>query len=444
MSETKEKEFHDAPEKKVRQHKLDQEVKNNKKNKLIYVLEYLQQKYEFQFNLFAARTEYKQKDNNEEFRFFDERAYNNMIMDIKLDAGIDVAETDFKSLIGSNRLSRNYDPIKEYLFSVPVWDETTDYIENFLKQIQLLDENQRPMLNKTFKKWFVMLVASLIDDRVINDTCFVLSGKQGRGKTRFLETLVPRRLRFWYTYSGTFDPHDKDHKEMIGTKIQIILDEMETLTRVEQGTLKTTMSAKTVGELRRAYGKERINLFRRASFCGSINFDDFLTDPTGSRRWLPFSIYNIDVNEELNIDYLYAQALSLYKNNYQTWFDQSEIAELEKHNDQFRKLSPEEELLLIHFRKPTKEEKENGQYMLMPATLIMHDLASRDEYRKMNTNDTIAARFGRLMVKLGYEFIQKRISDSASPSKCYLVVRNDKITIENELKPEKMQEEFPI
>ena len=401
----KQKELQDAPEKKIKPHK---EQPRSKTNKLIAVRDYLNKQYEFRYNIFASKPEYRHlRDANSRFVFFDERAYHNIITDIKMDAGIDIADNDFRALTGSDKLSAEFNPIQDYIFSLPKWDGKPRFFE-FLQQVQLIDEDYREHLIMTFRKWFIMMVASLIDDYIINDTILVLSGKQGRGKTRFLESLVPSELSFNYLYVGTFDPHDKDHLEMIGTKMLIVLDEMETLTRTEQGTLKSTISKRNA-ELRRAYAHAKTNLIRRSSFAGSINYDEFLTDTTGNRRWLPFAIHNIDVNTDYNIGLLYAEALHEFKNGFRTYFDRAEIIELEKVNERFRRPSPEEELVIVNYSIPSKDEVESGNVKYMTSSDIMHDLATMDQYRKMNTNDTVSVRIGRVMSRLGFRQVNRRI-----------------------------------
>lgn len=399
MNKDKQNEFDEAPSEEI---KPEKEAPRKKKNQLLFVKAYLEEKFDFRYNIFASKTEYKLKgEKDTAYVFFDERAYHNMITDVKLDAGIDIAENDFRALVGSNKLADAFDPIKDYLYSLPKWDGTERF-NDFLKQIQLMDESIRPHLQKIFKKWFIMMVANLVDDYVINDTCLVFSGKQGRGKTRFLESLVPKHLRFKYAYVGTFDPHDKDMREMVGTKIQLILDEMETLTRTDQGTLKSTMSLRSI-ELRRAYGRAPINLIRRASFCGSINYDEFLTDTTGNRRWLPFAVHDIDVDNNFDIGLLYAEALHLFKNGFRTWFDREEIVELEKFNERFRRPSPEEELILVNYSIPEPVDYDMGRVIYRTSTDIMHELAAMDQYKKMNTNDSVAVRIGRVLSRLGYK-----------------------------------------
>lgn len=414
MSNKKQKELDEAPEKEI---KPEKETPRKKKNQLLFVQSYLDERFHFRYNTFTSKTEYKQKNNhNDEYKFFDERAYHNMITDIKLEAGIDIAENDFRALVGSNKLAEEFDPIKDYLYSLPKWDGIERF-NDFVKQIQLMDESIRPHLQRTFKKWFMLMVMNLVDDHYMNDTCLVFSGKQGRGKTRFLESLVPKSLRFKYAYVGTFDPHDKDHREMIGTKIQIILDEMETLTRTDQGTLKSTMSQRSV-ELRRAYGKASINLVRRASFCGSINYDEFLTDTTGNRRWLPFAIHDIDVDNEFDIGLLYAEALYHVKKflnredekcSFVPWFDRTEIIELEKFNERFRRPSPEEELIAVNYAIPDEADFDMQRVLYLTSTDVMHELASMEKYKKMNTNDSVAVRIGRVLSKMGFKQVSRTI-----------------------------------
>ena len=67
-----------------------------------------------------------------------------------------------------------------------------------------------------------------------------------------------------------------------------------------------------------------------ASFVASVNGNDFLTDPTGSRRFLPFEVLSIDIDraKAVSMDAVYAEAKSLLQSGYRYWFNDEEIAEL--------------------------------------------------------------------------------------------------------------------
>lgn len=395
---------------------FDVEPKKNSKYRLLKVGEFLQENYNFRFNVFTMKPEIKPKINSNGFVALDQRSFDNYWNEVKIDANISISKTEFESLIGSDKISPSYNPIDDFIFSLPKWDGK-DRFPDFLKQVQLQNgEDERPKLIKYFTKWFVAMVASLIDDHIINELALVFTGKQGRGKTRFFNSLVPQKLRLMYLYNGSFNPHDKDHKEMLGTKILINLDEMATLTRTDVESLKSAMSERYV-VLRRAYGRAPIHLFRKASFCGSHNDDKFLTDQTGNRRWLPFAIHDIDVDEEFDITLLYAQALELWRNrSIKIWLDKQEIDEFEEYNEQFRFVPMEEELILANYRKPTREEIALGSGVeYLTTSEIIHALASEDKYKKMNVNDTVLKRTGKALRALGFEKIPKRFPDLKHP-----------------------------
>lgn len=387
----------------------EQEVKKDSRNQAILSMNYFKDKYKFRFNMFTQRPEFTIINGRiHPFKVLNERDYDNLFNELKIDASIKVGRDDFRSLIGSDKLSYDYDPISEYLGSLPNWDKK-DRFAQFLQQVQLKDEEQRPLLLRYFVKWFVSMVGSLIDDSCYNEYCFVFTGEQGRGKTRFFHSLVPKHLRLHYTFTGNFNPKDKDHEEMLGTKIIINLDEMGTMNRTDEETLKTTMSKRYV-VLRRAYGRNPIHLNRKASFCGSHNRKEFLTDLTGNRRWLPFAIHNIDVDELFDISMLYSQSIAMYKQNYNTFMDRTEIMELEQHNEQFRYKSMEEEMIITNFRIPTEQEREVGNFIeYLTTTDIVHNLASSDHYKKLNVNDTVLKRFGLALSRAGFDKIKKRI-----------------------------------
>src|SRR4030042_401529 len=191
MSDTDKKKISELPEKRLKKDKFE---KRSKRNALINVMEYLQQRYDFRYNLFAAKPEYRLKQKKNEppraFVFFDERAFDNMIMDVKIDAGIEVTKDDFRSLIGSEQISEDYDPIKQYLFKLPPW-AGEDRFRDLLQRVLLKGEDIRKHFIKSFPKWFVGMVASIIDEKAYNENCLVLCGSQGIGKTRFLVSLVP-------------------------------------------------------------------------------------------------------------------------------------------------------------------------------------------------------------------------------------------------------------
>jgi predicted P-loop ATPase len=88
-----------------------------------------------------------------------------------------------------------------------------------------------------------------------------------------------------------------------------------------------------------------------ASFMASVNGNDFLTDPTGSRRFLPFEVINIDITAAklINMDNVFSEVMWLLDNRYRYWFNDEEITELHKVSRQFHVQTVEYEMLIQGF-----------------------------------------------------------------------------------------------
>ena len=134
------------------------------------------------------------------------------------------------------------------------------------------------------------------------------------------------------------------------------IDELDAICGREMNIVKSLLTSTDVNE-RAAYGRLKERKVRLASFCASTNNREFLTDVTGNRRWLPFEVESVQNPFHITLPYqlIYAQAKAMVERGiYAYWFDLEEIEELEKHNEEFRAMENEEELLPILFDKPAE------------------------------------------------------------------------------------------
>lgn len=81
----------------------------------------------------------------------------------------------------------------------------------------------------------------------------------------------------------------------------INLDELAIFDKKEINYLKSLLSKDRV-KIRRPFATRATSDARRASFFGSTNNNVFLTDETGSVRWLCFEIDSIDFAYIKNVD----------------------------------------------------------------------------------------------------------------------------------------------
>ena len=96
-----------------------------------------------------------------------------------------------------------------------------------------------------------------------------------------------------------------------------------------------------------------------ASFCGTGNNVQFLTDQSGNRRWLPFIVESITSPKEVPFEYegIYAQAYALYRQGFRHYFSKAEEEVLKEHNRTFETPNPEQEAICKYFRKPGDNER---------------------------------------------------------------------------------------
>ncbi|SHI90487.1 Virulence-associated protein E [Hymenobacter daecheongensis DSM 21074] len=202
------------------------------------------------------------------------------------------------------------------------------------------------------KKWVVSVVANaLTSTGCQNHTCLVLTGGQGRGKTTWLELLCPKPLAQQYLFTGKIHVESKDTQLLLSEYLFInIDDQLRTLNKQDENSLKTLITQPSV-KVRRPYARLITELPRRASFMGSVNGADFLTDPTGSRRFLPFEVEAIDLEaaQQVDITAVWREAYQLWKGGFQYWFADDEMLTVHERNRQFQHDTPEYDLVAATF-----------------------------------------------------------------------------------------------
>ena len=374
---------------------------------------YLSIRYEFRYNTVLGRTEYRRM-NSSDFTKVGRYEINTLRREIDNDIGIITSSENLYSIIESS-FSPRINPIQEYFKNLPLVDVSSSSPFS-LKAIPDLascvvvrnSDKWLPYLTK----WLVAVVANAMDDRECrNHTCLVLTGEQGKFKTTFLDLLCPSKLH-GYSYTGKIYPQEKDTLTYIGQNLIVnIDDQLKALNKRDENELKNLITCPMV-KYRMPYDKYVEEHPHLASFVASVNGNDFLTDPTGSRRFLPFEVLSIDIEKakRISMDNVYAEAKALLKSGFRYWFDDDEIAELYRESEDFQVQTAEMELLLRCFEKPTEDES----YSLMTTTEIL-------TYLGIYTHQPLVAkRMGEALKKAGYIKVSKR-RNGGSPIYVYKI-----------------------
>jgi predicted P-loop ATPase len=356
---------------------------------------FLDKKFNFRYNEVLGRTEFqfsnKPQSNYRVLTDYDLNSIYLMLKESRYEIGIEGLRKLLKS-----RYVRKYNPFKEYIDSLPQWDGITDYIGNLALTVNTTNNEFWQM---SFKKWIVAMVGSLLVDDVINHTFLIFTGSQGVGKTTWMQNLIPKQLKDYY-YAGAINPSSSDSKIQLAENMLINIDELQGLRYGIMEELKALITTKEI-KVRRPYASIHEVLPHRASFVGSANSTDFLSDITGNRRFLCFEIISIN-NNAINIDNVFAQALYLFKDGFRYWFNQEEIELVNENNESFRPNSLEEETLKKHLDSCD----ENDESVLFgSATEIINILTTIES--KIKVNNSSIQRVGRLLTKHKFKKLKK-------------------------------------
>jgi predicted P-loop ATPase len=287
-------------------------------------------------NVVKGRVEYKMKDAaDDKFINIDDgiiySIWRQMARTYK------VSERYLRQIVESD-FSVPYNPITDYLEGLPEWDESKpDYIAELARTVKVEgDEEEQALFAKHLRKWFVAMVASWIDPRIVNHTVLVLLGRQGVYKSTWFAYLLPPELRSYYNVKANSTYLDKDDLLALSQFLLICYDEIDTMDSQNANFLKAAVTTTTTN-IRAAYAHYNEERFHLASLCGTGNKRHFLNDSSGSRRWLVYWVDSIVSPYTLKLDYqgIYSQAYSLLKSGFRYWFDTDETAEQESHNSRF-------------------------------------------------------------------------------------------------------------
>ena len=321
-----------------------------------------------------------------------------------MDKEVDVQTSpeNLYSIIESD-FSPRINPVQAYFHSLPIMEEAKKGAITALADCVSVANPGK--WREYLTKWLVAVVANVMDDRQCrNHTCLVLTGERGKFKTTFLDLLCPPALSD-YQYTGKIYPQEKDVLSLIGQNLIInIDDQLKALTKRDENELKNLITCPQV-KYRMPYEKHIEERPHLASFVASVNGNDFLTDPIGSRRFLPFEVLAIDIERAKTIpmDAVYSEAKALLKDGFRYWFNDEEIAELHRNSEVFQVYTAEMELLLRYFTFPTETEKATKRFYMTNSEIV--------GYLSSYTRQSLSAkRMGEALRKAGYTRECRRVN----------------------------------
>ena len=357
------------------------------------VEKYVANHYDLRRNLLSYQLEYR---NIEKLKdgLVDDHFVNSLWRQMQNDGVMTDLQT-INTILGSNFVT-DYHPFRSWLDGLKPWDGSTDYIRQFFSMVHCKDTSEEEFHFYT-RCWFLAMVASVLDDKVVNHQILTFIGEQGTYKSSFMLNILPPHLRNYFATKNNSYQLDKDDYLMLAENIIISLEEIDSMTMKEINQLKAFTTMPQVKE-RPPYGRHKVLMPRVASLCATGNNLTFLTDQTGNRRWLPFHVESIDNPWTTDIPYegMYAQAYALIEAGEQYWLNDKQIKELNERNKQFLTPDPATEMIVTYFTIPRAE----SETKYMTASKIAAKFAPRL---------TISAtKIGIALANLGYEQMRNK------------------------------------
>lgn len=357
--------------------------------------EFMKRRYEFRFNQLTSQVECRQRNSFDfYFRPVDRRLMSSITMNAQYE-GLKLWDKDVVRYLNSDRVPL-YQPVEEFLYGLPHWDGK-DHIGDLARRVPC----DNPHWEQLFRRWFLGMVAHWrgLSKNHANSTSPILVGPQAYRKSTFCRLILPPCLQAYYTDSIDFS-RKRDAELYLNRFLLINMDEFDQIGITQQPFLKHILQ-KPVVNTRRPNASAVEELRRYASFIGTSNHKDLLTDTSGSRRYLGVEVTGvIDVVRPVDYEQLYAQAMAALYHNERYWFDEKEEAIMMEANQEFEQSPVIEQLFLVYYR--VAEDDEEGEWMLAADILQRIQKASKMKFSPGQVN-----YFGRILQRLGVQSYRK-------------------------------------
>jgi hypothetical protein len=261
-----------------------------------------------------------------------ERAADHIDTDINLDIerryNLSSRTQIVQEAIVSIARSNSFHPVRDYLDGL-TWDGTGRLDAMFEQGFGATGSSV--FLSEAGVKFAIGAVARIYDPGCKMDTMVVLVGSQGARKSTGLRVLA----NGWFADSA-IPIGDKDSYMLLAGKWIYEIGEMDSFRKAENTRIKAFLSSQ-VDYFRPPFGRHTIECPRQTVLVGSTNEDQFLNDPTGSRRFVPVRVTQVDVDWlKVHRDQLWAEAVVRYRAGEIFWYENESAERLAQESQPFQ------------------------------------------------------------------------------------------------------------
>lgn len=310
--------------------------------------------------------------------------------------GWDIEKRKAMDALLTHARRNSYHPVVEYLEQIER-DESVKPVDLGRIATDYLGTSDA-LYDLMMRATLIGAVARVMEPGCKFDTCTVLQGSQGVGKSTFWKELASPE---WF--SDTPQDKDQDLRLLIQTCWIYEFAELEHVTsKREAGALKAMLSS-SIDKFRAPYAASLQDYPRPSIIVGTCNCSDFLRDPTGSRRYWVIPLPQ-NTGEKLDIkrlrrdrDMIWKAAVAAYRSGEQPILSPGDEKESLRRNQGFEPEDPWIEMI-------SKWIQESGATdFTINEALIGSSLRRVDQL-----NQASAKAAGIALRSLGYDRVQRR------------------------------------
>ncbi len=400
-----------------------------KKATLQAIMQWLGTRYELHHNTISNQYEIRAIDatssNYLDWTDIDTTVRNSLFIRMQMD-GIFTSPKNLDIVIRSN-FSVNYNPMKEYLESLPKWDGKTDYITELANTVKLKHTTGYRHAPRdfayAFKKWLVNMVVGWLCKGETNQAVMVFIGKGGIFKTTFFDHLLPPSLWKYFANDSTGDYNSKDFLQMCSSKALVCLDEFSAVRGKNQSSFKSNITKRAIS-MRIPYAEWDVILQNNAGFCATSN-ELHIIPERENRRYLVWVVEEIQspIDYPFNYTGIYSQALALAREvkarrprkadaegeiklpkeePWVYWFTSEDNQEIQHHNEYFRINNYIKERIWKFYSKPDVDTPDEFK-RFVTASDIIERIANNPVFRQTMSSKDIA----EVMDELGFQKVHR-------------------------------------
>jgi predicted P-loop ATPase len=260
---------------------------------------------------------------------------------LKISGGRVIIRDQAIEVIASKSL---YDPLQEYIHSLPAWDKQERLLHLFEMYYGVEPSDYTQWCGRML---FTHMIARALEPGCPGRYVVVLCGPQNIGKSETVRVLGGE----WATELSS-DLDSRDSQMQLKGAWLVELGELNSIRKSHVEAVNRFISAR-FDEYIPKYANDPVRYPRRCVFIGTSNRDDFLRDPTGLTRWFPITVSKADYEGlARDRDLLFAEAKlwhDLHKNDW--WMIPTAVMQvLEQVREESREVGPYEERLVEWLR----------------------------------------------------------------------------------------------